>query len=224
MWFATSRSPSEPVRLFLSSYRFGKHQDRLAELVGAPGRVAVIPNACDAWPDMWASAVTSDLVPLRKLGYAPEVLDLRDYVGRATELEHRLAEFPLIWVRGGNTFVLRAQFARSGADLALTRLLEADALVYAGYSAGACLLTPDLHGLESADDPAEVEPVCGVEPRWDGLGLVDHRIVPHVDSPTDPEGFGNRLAAQYRAAGIPHWALTDDQVVVVDGAAPELLR
>ncbi|WP_067846549.1 Type 1 glutamine amidotransferase-like domain-containing protein [Nocardia lijiangensis] len=212
------------MRLFLSSYRFGNHQDRLAALVGAPGRVAVIPNACDAWPTAWSSAVISDLVPLRKLGYTPEVLDLRDYVGRATELERRLAEFPLLWVRGGNTFVLRAQFARSGADLALTRLLAADALVYAGYSAGACLLTPDLHGLESMDDPAEVEPTCGVEPRWDGLGLVDRRIVPHIDSPTDPEGLGNRLAAEYRATGTPHWALTDAEAIIIDNNHIELFR
>jgi dipeptidase E len=213
------------VRLFLSSYRFGAHYDRLAALVGEPGRVALIPNACDAWPDAWAAAVTSDMVPLRRLGYAPETVDLRDFVGRATELEHTLAEFPLVWVRGGNTFVLRAQFARSGADLAITRLLAADALVYAGYSAGACLMTPDLHGLESMDDPAEVAPACGgIEPRWDGLGLVDRLIVPHIDSATDPDGDAGRLAARYRADDIPHWALTDDDVVVVDGHRIDVLR
>ncbi|RBO85548.1 Type 1 glutamine amidotransferase-like domain-containing protein [Nocardia puris] len=212
------------MRLFLASYRFGGHEERLAELAGGRGRVAVIPNACDAWPAAWSSAVTSDLVPLRRLGYRPEVLDLREYVGRGAELERRLSSFPLAWVRGGNTFVLRAQFARSGADLAFARLLADDALCYAGYSAGACVLTPDLHGLETADDPGEVLPACGVEPRWDGLGLVDHRIVPHINSPTDPDGVGNALAAEYRAAGVPHWALTDEEVVVVEGDRVELLR
>ncbi|WP_330252478.1 peptidase E [Nocardia sp. NBC_00565] len=212
------------MRLFLSSYRFGAHYDRLAALVGAPGRVAVIPNACDAWPAAWSGAVSSDVVPLRKLGYAPEVLDLREFVGRATALARTLADYPLVWVRGGNTFVLRAQFARSGADIVLPELLAADALVYAGYSAGACLLTPDLRGLESTDDPAEVEPTCGIEPRWDGLGLVDHRIVPHLDSATDPDGASTLLAARYRNEGIPHWALTDDDVVVVDGDRTEVLR
>ncbi|WP_433734744.1 Type 1 glutamine amidotransferase-like domain-containing protein [Nocardia sp. CA-129566] len=212
------------MRLFLSSYRFGAHYDRLAALVGEPGRVAVIPNACDAWPAAWASAVTSDVTPLRRLGYAPEVLDLRDFIGRTTDLELALAEYPLVWVRGGNTFVLRAQFARSGADVVLPKLLAADALVYAGYSAGACLLTPDLHGLESTDDPAEVAPACGIEPRWDGMGLVDHRIVPHLNSATDPDGASARLAARYRAEGIAHWALTDNDVVVVDGDRTEVLR
>lgn len=211
------------MRLFLSSYRFGAHYERLAALAGAPGRVAVIPNACDAWPDAWAGAVNSDLVPLRRLGYTPEVFDLRDFLGQPDEVARRLAEYPLLWVRGGNTFVLRAQFARSGADLALARLLADDALVYAGYSAGACLLTPDLHGLETMDDPNEVRTACGIEPRWDGLGLVDRPIVPHLASLTDPEGESDRLVARYRAEGVAHWALTDDDAIVVDGDRVEEL-
>ncbi|MRH88891.1 peptidase [Nocardia sp. SYP-A9097] len=211
------------MRLFLSSYRFGAHANRLLALVGPPGRVAVVANACDAWPSAWQSAVTSDLFPLRRLGFEPEVLDLRDYIGRTEALEQTLSGFPMVWVRGGNTFVLRAQFARSGADIVLPRLLAADALVYAGYSAGACVMTPDLHGLEFADDPAEVRTACGIEPRWDGLGLVPRRIVPHLDSPTDPEGHSRKLVRDYLASGVAHWALTDDHVVVVDGDSTEVL-
>ncbi|MCX4097311.1 Type 1 glutamine amidotransferase-like domain-containing protein [Nocardia sp. alder85J] len=212
------------MRLFLSSYRFGAHEDRFTALAGPPGPVAVIPNACDAWPAAWQGAITSDLKPLRDRGFRPEIVDLRDFTGRAGELERTLARFPLLWVRGGNTFVLRARFACSGADVVVPRLLAADALAYAGYSAGACLLTPDLHGIEAADDPAEVLPACGIEPRWDGLGLVDHRIVPHVRSPgTDPDGSCDGIAARYRAEGIAHWALTDDDAVIVDGDRVEVL-
>lgn len=211
------------MRLFLSSYRFGAHQRRLLELTGEPGRIAVIANACDAWPSAWQSAVTSDLFPLRRLGFHPDVIDLRDYVERPGAIEPVLRRYPAVWVRGGNTFVLRAQLARSGADLALTTLLAEDALVYAGYSAGACVMTPDLHGIEAMDDPAEVRTACGVEPRWDGLGLVDRRIVPHLDSPTDPEGLSRKLVREYLAADVPHWALTDDHVVVVDGERTEVL-
>lgn len=211
------------MRLFLSSYRFGAHADALLAMVGEPGRVAVIANACDAWPSAWQSAVTSDLFPLRRMGFHPEVVDLREYVGRADALERTLSGFPLVWVRGGNTFVLRAQFARSGADVVLARLLAEDALVYAGYSAGACVMTPDLHGLESMDDPNEVRSAYGVEPRWDGLGIVDRPIVPHLDSPTDPEGLSRKLVRDYLSAGTPHWALTDDHVVVVDGDSTRVL-
>ncbi|WP_081706557.1 Type 1 glutamine amidotransferase-like domain-containing protein [Nocardia sp. CNY236] len=211
------------MRLFLSSYRFGAHYDRLATLAGPPSRVAVIANACDAWPAARAAALTSELVPLRALGYTPQEIDLREFVAQAAELERRLADFPLVWVRGGNTFVLRAQFARSGADIALARLLAADTLVYAGYSAGACVLTPDFHGLDTLDDPAEVGPACGIEPLWEGMALVDRAIVPHVDSTTDPDGGCSRLATWYRSHGIAHWALTDDDVIVVDGERTEEL-
>lgn len=205
------------MRLFLASYRFGAHYGEFASLTGEPGPIAVIANACDAWPGARAAAVTSELVPLRTRGYRPEEVDLREYAGRPAELERTLRRFPAVWVRGGNTFVLRAQFARCGADRILPDLLAADALVYAGYSAGACVLAPHLRGLESSDDPAEVRPACGIDPRWEGLGLVDRVIVPHIDSPTDPDGAGNALAAELRAAGTSHWALTDADVLVRAG-------
>lgn len=205
------------MRLFLASYRFGEHYDVFAGLAGGPGPIAVIANACDAWPDSRAAAVTSELVPLRKLGFTPHEVDLREYAGRPDELRRTLAGFPTVWVRGGNTFVLRAQFARSGADRVVPELLAADSFLYAGYSAGACLLGPHLRGLETSDDPGEVAPACGIEPIWEGLGLIDRPIVPHLDSPTDPEGTGNALAARLRADGMPHWALTDADVVVAEG-------
>ncbi|HEY5855050.1 MAG TPA: Type 1 glutamine amidotransferase-like domain-containing protein [Aldersonia sp.] len=209
------------MRLFLASYRFGAHRDRLLAMVGAPGRVAVIANAADAWPAAArSSAVTSDLVPLRRLGFDPFELDLRDYAGRISALPEVLGSVGFVWVRGGNTFVLRAQFARCGADRVLPELLATDALVYAGYSAGACLLTPSLRGLEAADDPAEVLTTCGVQPIWDGLGLVDRPIVPHCGSDPDADA----IVARYRRDRVAHWALSDEQVVVVEGERVEVVQ
>ncbi|NUS45149.1 MAG: type 1 glutamine amidotransferase-like domain-containing protein [Mycobacteriaceae bacterium] len=211
------------MRLFLASYRFGRHGDRFLELAGEPGRVAVIANACDSWPaSARKSAVTSELVQLRRVGFTPDEIDLREFVSRPAEFESRLADYPVVWVRGGNTFVLRAQLARSGADAALIRRLSADTLCYAGYSAGACELAPALHGQETTDDPAEVRPTCGVDAPWDGLGLVDRPLVVHLASPTDPDGDSVRLAARYRADRTPHWPLTDDDVLVVHGDRTEL--
>lgn len=202
------------MRMFLASYRFGAHRDALLELVGSRRRVAVIANAADAWPPAArSSAVTSDVLPLQQLGFAVDEIDLR------SDPVERLADYPFVWVRGGNTFVLRAQLTRSGGDVVLRGLIESDAIAYAGYSAGACVMTPSLHGLELADDPAEVLPTCGIEPIWTGLNLVDRAIVPHVGSDDDCD----RVAARYRRAGISHWALADDQVVVVDGPRVALL-
>ncbi|GAA4471493.1 hypothetical protein GCM10023094_02300 [Rhodococcus olei] len=206
------------MRLFLASYRFGAHPDRLLRLVGRPGRAAVVANAADAWGPARASAVVSDLVPLRRMGFDAREVDLRDFVGAPDRLRAELSGHDLVWVRGGNTFVLRAQLARSGADTVLTDLLREDALVYAGYSAGACVMAPSLRGLELVDDPGEVEPTCGVPVIWDGLGLIDDAIVPHYRSPGyEPaeSALIEEIVHRYRRDGITHRALTDDEVIVV---------
>lgn len=204
------------MRLFLASYRFGADPGRYVALTGGPGRVAVIANAADAWPARAReSAVVSDSVPLRSLGYHPEEVDLRDYVGATESLRRRLEGVDSVWVRGGNTFVLRARMALSGADRVLTDLVGSGALSYAGYSAGACVVTPSLRGLEFSDDPAEVAATCGTEVLWDGLGWVDHAIVPHAGGSDLDEG-ATRSIEYLTAEGIPFVALTDDEVLIVD--------
>ncbi|CAM2872556.1 Type 1 glutamine amidotransferase-like domain-containing protein [Skermania piniformis] len=203
------------MRLFLAGYRFGAHRDRFVALAGGSGPVAVVANACDAWPPAARSAaVAGDLGPLRSLGFTAREIDLRRDPATA------LADFPVVWVRGGNTFVLRAAFARSNADTVAVDLIRQNALVYAGYSAGACLLAPSLTGLELLDDPAD----AGPELRWDGLGLIAASIVPHHRSPLDIDGGAERLIARYRAADITHLPLTDDEVLVVDGDAGTVLH
>ncbi|GGG00646.1 hypothetical protein GCM10007304_13210 [Rhodococcoides trifolii] len=212
------------MRLFLASYRFGGHRDRFLEMVGRPGRIAVIANACDSWPAAArASSVTSELGPLRSAGFDPVELDLREFVGRTAELATTLASFPAVWVRGGNTFVLRAQLARSGGDTVLRRMLVDDSLVYGGYSAGACILGPTLTGIESADPPDEVKPTTGAEPQWDGLGLISRAVVPHWQSELlDTDDAGARMVGALRASSADFVTLTDEQVLIVDGVSEQV--
>lgn len=152
------------MKLFLSSYRFGDHREAFVHLVGRGARIAVIAAAADSWPaNARSSAVTSELTPLRAAGFTAEEVDVRDFLGASEALELRLREFDCLWVRGGNTFVLRAQLARSGADRVIEMLVRSGVVAYAGYSAGACLATPTLIGLDASDDPAEVMPTCGID-------------------------------------------------------------
>jgi len=44
-------------------------------------------------------------------------LDLRDYFTDHQRLADTLAGFQLVWLRGGNAFILRYALARSGAEL-----------------------------------------------------------------------------------------------------------
>jgi dipeptidase E len=211
------------VRLYLSSFRMGRRPDRLLALLPAPAgaEAAVIANALDAQSeDDRRAGVRREIAALAALGLRPAEIDLRRYFGRpARDVAAELARFPLVWARGGNAFVLRHALARSGADAALTGLLGRDALAYAGYSAGGCVLAPSLRGLEACDDPDAVTRVHGDPPIWDGLGVLDHALVPHVDSPGHPESeVLTAVAARYRSEGVPHRPLRDGQVLVVDGA------
>jgi dipeptidase E len=205
------------VRLYLSSFRMGDHPERLLALL-RPGAtdVAVIANATDAQPeDERLAGVEREIAALTAVGLRPVELDLRDFFDRpADSVTDALAGFPMVWVRGGNVFVLRHALARSGADAALTALIRSDAIVYAGYSAGACVLAPSLRGLELCDDPRMVPDAAVI---WEGLGILDHALVPHIDSPGHPETDAlGAVAAGYRADGTAHRTLRDGEALVIE--------
>lgn len=204
------------MRVYLSSFRLGDHSHRLLELAGGGRRVALIGNALDAEPDNLRQAgVAREIDELSSLDFAVTEVDLRN----GTEATEQLLTADVIWVRGGNVFVLRRALSDSGADAVIVDLLDRDAVVYAGYSAGACVLAPHLHGLEGVDAVAAVP-----EPIWDGLAVLDRPFVPHVRSPDHPETRAcDAVSAHMTRAGQPHWALSDGDVLVIEGHNPELL-
>ena len=211
------------MRLYLSSFRLGSCPERLAELARGGTRAVVIANATDVYPAEGRSeAVTRELDALSELGFRAEELDLRDYFdGRSPEDE--LQRTDLIWVRGGDVFTLRYSLARSGADRVLSQLIEADVVAYGGYSAGVCVLAPTLRGLEEVDDLSMLRELYDAEPIWDGLGVLDYSIVPHVESPDHPESEAcDRLATKHRTEGTPHRTLRDGDVLVIDGDEEQL--
>jgi dipeptidase E len=201
------------VRLYLSSFRLGDHPERLTGMLPDHARVAVIGNALDAVARLRPDGVALELAALTGLGLTPAELDLR------TDDARELTSYDGVWVRGGNVFVLREALRRSGADDVLVDLIRTGAIVYAGYSAGACVLAPSLRGLELCDDPADAGEVI-----WDGIGILDHAIVPHLDSPGHPEtDLVARVAARYDTDGTPYAGLRDGQALVIDGAARDLV-
>ena len=189
------------MRLYLSSFRVGAHGDELLRMVGDGRRAALVPNAIDDF-----SGAGRDVADLEALGFAVTVVDLRTEPVPACDL---------LWVRGGNVFTLRRALA--GREAELVDRIRGDAFVYGGYSAGVCVLSPDLRGLEAVDPPGE-------DPLWTGLGLLDRPVVPHVDTPEHPESPAcNALSAAFTAVGRRHWALRDGDVLVVSGARVRVL-
>jgi dipeptidase E len=208
------------VRLYLSSVRMGGHPEHLLALIGQDSRRAVvIANAMDDAPaDVRRAGVELELAALAGVGLDAVELDLRGYFGQRQRLRRDLAGVGMAWLRGGNVFMLRHALHRSGADTVLGELLAADALVYAGYSAGSCVLSPSLRGLELVDDPGAVTRAYGSQPVWDGLALLTEAFVPHYQSPGHPETAAIELVvARYRAEGVLYRALHDGQALLING-------
>ncbi|MGW1346646.1 Type 1 glutamine amidotransferase-like domain-containing protein [Kribbella sp. NPDC002412] len=205
------------MRLYLSSFRLGDHPERLVALLPPSARVAVICNSIDNEdPAVRREKVADEITWLTELGLRPEELDLRD----PGELRARLTSYDGLWVRGGNVFVLRAALAKSGADEILPELIRDERFVYAGYSAGVCVLAPSLRGLELCDP---TDPVDG-EVIWEGLGVLDHAFVPHLNSPGHPETeLVEKVAKFYDRTGVSYLPMHDGQALVIDGDQREVV-
>lgn len=225
--FSESRTPllweCARVRLYLSSFRMGNCADRLRGLVGGDGRVAVIANAMDAQPEEQRhEGVERELHALSALGLRPEQVDLRDFFAE-DDVHAVLGGYDLLWLRGGNVFMLRYALRRSGADDVITDLVRADSIAFGGYSAGPCVLGGSLAEFAEVDDPAAVELTYGESAPADGLGILDWAFVPYVDSPGHPETEAcGRVAVRYAAAGLAARTFRDGEVLVINGTDEHL--
>ncbi|HEY0239645.1 MAG TPA: Type 1 glutamine amidotransferase-like domain-containing protein [Friedmanniella sp.] len=204
------------MRLYLSSYQLGDHPERLTRLVRGARRGWVIANALDGADEERRDVDTSRQIDgLASVGLEAAELDLRTL--DPANVEEAFGRPDFVWVRGGNVFTLRMALARSGADRLVVEGLATDRFVYAGFSAGPCVLAPSLAGLELCDPPQACRATYG-DVRFDGLAVLDRPFVPHLRSPRHPEtALLARVAAAYDSAGQPYWALTDGEALVVDG-------
>ena len=206
------------MRYYLSSYRMGDRVDDLVRMTGPGARVAVVSNALDFIPmaarEAYARTVYDQLAEFTDRGLVAEDLDLRDYFGRTEALAAALSGVGLVWATGGNSFLLRRAMRESGLDGILLARLAEDSLVYGGYSAGACVAGPSLRGIEMMDAPDQVAVVYGLEPEWEGLGLVEFAIVPHFESQHAEAEAAARTAAAMAAAGQAHRTLRDGEAIV----------
>lgn len=209
------------MRLYLSSYQLDAHPKVLAQLVRGERRGWVVANALDGLDEERRRTDTQRQIEvLAGLGLSSVDLDLRQHDPASIRTVFGHPDF--VWVRGGNVFTLRMALARSGLDRVLVEGLAADRFAYAGFSAGPCVLAPSLSGLELCDPPEMCRAVYG-DVRFDGLGVLDRPVVPHLDSPKHPEtALLARVAAGYEIEGQPYWALSDGQALVIDGSATSI--
>jgi hypothetical protein len=96
-----------------------------------------------------------------------------DYFGASGELARFLGGVDLVWINGGNAFILRRAMKQSGFDKLVRAALVRDALVYAGFSAAAVVAYESLKGLELVNDPHDVPFGYDADVVWEGLGLME---------------------------------------------------
>ncbi|GAB3701239.1 Type 1 glutamine amidotransferase-like domain-containing protein [Mariniluteicoccus flavus] len=209
------------MRLFLASFRTVDDPERFVRLCGKGRTGLVCANAIDNEdPDVRAQKVRDEIALLKGWGLKATELDLRDEVPMT--VAEKLLGAGFVWVRGGNVFVLRRAMGACGLDQLLPQLLARDVFVYAGYSAGPCVLAPDLAPFAVCDDPGEAERLYGAAAAMSGLGVLDRPFVPHLETPDHPESAVlDGVAAAYAAAGQPFWGLADGQALVIDGKRTE---
>src|SRR4051812_18278329 len=134
------------MRLYLSSYRIGDHAASLLALLPGRKRAAIIENALDyIAPELRAhhrQHVYDPAAEFARLGIEAEFLDLRAYFDAPEALGDRLSRFDLVWVMGGNSFVLRRAMRQSGFDRVIGDMLTNDQIAYGGFSAGAVVAGP----------------------------------------------------------------------------------
>lgn len=206
------------MKMYLSSYKFGDNSQQLVDLVGSNKKAAVIADALDFATDLDRKnkGTQTEIEQLKSMGFSPEEVDLRNYFGKPKELADKMSQYGLIWVRGGNTFILRKAYKESGMDEWLKSQKENRELVYAGYSAGVCVLSPSLKGLENVDDPNVSAEGYSNEIIWDGVGLIDFVFVPHFESDHPESEATSKEVEGYQRQGIEYKALHDGEVIVIN--------
>jgi dipeptidase E len=208
------------MRLYLSSERLGERAGALLAMVNGK-RVAVIANGYDGCTEVartiYRAEVYDPVAEFQSLGLDAQELDLRAYFGDPDSLRQRLNAFDLVWVMGGNSFVLRRAMRASGFDTVIRELLEADAIAYGGYAAGAVVAGPSLRGHELMDDPWELPEGYDDPLIWHGLGLTPFAIVPHFRSRHPEAASAEKVVSYMRARRTRFRAISDGEVIVQVG-------
>ncbi len=206
------------MKFYLSSLKVGNDSKKLQKLVGKNKSVAYIANALDFTGDLDKRKYMEekDMGDLRRLDFEVEKIELRKYFNKESELEEKIKSFGLIWVRGGNEFVLRQAMKLSGLDNILKKFLkEKISIVYGGYGAGVTIIGPTLKGIELVED-LTLKPYLMLQYTvWEGLELIDYQIVPHHDKENPSQSAMNDLIEYYEKNKIKYKTIKDGESIII---------
>lgn len=205
------------MKLYLSSYRLGNNQNELQEwITNNDNKILVIPNALDAFEDSErkTNGIIDKCKDLEQIGFETQILDLRKYFGNSKQMREDIKNYNAFYVLGGNVFILRKAMKLSGFDEYLKEISVLPNYLYSGFSAGICVLSRNLHGIDLADEPNK-DPYNYGEIIWEGIGLIDYMPVPHFDTPNHPESHLMYNVVSYlEENNLPYKTLKDGDVLL----------
>jgi dipeptidase E len=217
------------IRLYLSSQGLGNDPDVIRPRESSSNHALIVLNALDAYPNSRQGARADEIASLTALGYHCNELDLRNYFNQPMDssqpqtssdlaLTQALERTNLIWVVGGNTFVLaRAMTAanfKPALLLANTRRIHQGlaSLTYGGYSAGSVVAGIDLQGIDIMDDPDVIPTGYDSHTQALTLGLINDRIIPHYQSDNPESAKADEAVAFLEHQNLKYRALRDGEV------------
>ena len=202
------------MHVYLSSFLLGNDANALRSLARRPTAL-VVANALDhAASHLRDSYARRSVEALEALGFSTGELDLRDYFAARDHIGAAVRDVGLVWVNGGNVFLLRRAMRQSGLDRYIIERRSDDGFVYGGYSAGACVAGLTLRGAHLVDAPDAIAPGYGDANIWDGLGLVPYCIAPHHKSDHEDSSAVDAMVDYFIANKLPFVALRDGEAII----------
>lgn len=206
------------MKFYLSSFKIGNEERKLIELTeNGNKKVAYINNTLDFATDLERknNNDAADVSDIQKLGFTVDILDLKKHFHNQVGLKEKLDQYDVIWVRGGNTFVLAQAMRLSGFDKIIKKYYKEERdILYGGYSAGACILGPTLKSIHLADEPEQKPYGNEHHTIWEGLCILDYVIVPHYKSDHKESNDMNKVIEFMIENKIQFKALRDGEVII----------
>lgn len=203
------------MKLYLSSYKLGNRTEELKKWIKEhDNKICLIPNSRDIYPESErkTAGIQADVQELEELGFEVTIVSLKEYFNKKEELIKKIEEFSAFYVIGGNTFALRQAMYLSGFDEYLKTIENDPDYLYAGYSAGICVLSKDMHGLDICDSP-DIN-LYGIDTIWEGLGYFDYIFLPHYKSDHKETKLIDDSVEYCDKNGIKYKTLRDGDVII----------
>ena len=206
------------MKLYLSSYKLRQETEVLQDwLKDHDNKIGLIINSRDVFPDgeRKENGIKSDAQDLENLGFSVEIVDLKKYFGKKEELEKLFNKLPAFFAIGGNSFTLRRAMKLSGFDELLQEHRNDD-MLYAGYSAGICVLCKDLQAIAIMDDP-DIDPYnSNISAIYEGVGFIEETIIPHFESDHKETELASKAVEYCKQNNLSYKTLHDGEVIIKD--------